>query len=367
MRRLATFTFDDLSISNGPSVHFLELWNAVYKLPDSPFALYGYSAQWRDAEPVIKADFNHRRLKVPANKILRYLVSDVLFALKIFRHRNDLVYIRLAAFSCFILLILSLFRIRPIVELNGIIAKDTLLSKRKRVNKVICNLQEKILIRQAGVCIAVSEEIAAHARAVGCMHTVVISNGIAAKYFCLPQKQHFSGQLVYVGTFTHRDGASKIIELAALFPQYHFHLVGDGPTRMNLESIAGTNVKFYGMIPYASLSEMYRRYDAGIVLYHHDIDEIGLSSLKTLEYLACGLPVFTTRVKGQTFIGEHALGVLTSFDDLVTSFTHFIENFDRWKKNVALYRKEMGRQMIWEKVAEAYTRNIMGDAKPVHK
>ena len=76
-----------------------------------------------------------------------------------------------------------------------------------------------------------------------------------------------------------------------------------------------------------------------------------LSSLKTLEYLACGLPTYSTRVPGQDLIEEHGLGMLVPFEKVVTEFGKFLDNLPVYRTNLERYRASTGKQHSWDRAA----------------
>ncbi|MCE2572039.1 glycosyltransferase family 4 protein [Motilimonas eburnea] len=53
-------------------------------------------------------------------------------------------------------------------------------------------------------------------------------------------------QIAFVGRLSREKGADRFVDLARLFPQYPFHVYGDGPERAHLQSMASSNVIFYG-------------------------------------------------------------------------------------------------------------------------
>ena len=76
-----------------------------------------------------------------------------------------------------------------------------------------------------------------------------------------------------------------------------------------------------------------------------------MSSLKTLEYIATGLPVFTTNVLGQEFISENKIGVNIKIENVNQEFQKFINNIKEYKINVDKFRKENINTLSWMRVA----------------
>ena len=184
--------------------------------------------------------------------------------------------------------------------------------------------------------------------------TKTIYNGVGRRFFeeCAQGKDLKKTNVIYIGTYTPWDGAELIPELARQFPYIQFVMVGDGQRREKIKSLAPENVMFYGFVPYDQLTEYYQKADAGIVLYEYERHQkVETSSLKTLEYIASGLPVFSTDIPGQTFIKKHQLGILCQESDVVDSFQIFLLQLELFKRNVVLYKKENQAQLSWERVA----------------
>ena len=171
-------------------------------------------------------------------------------------------------------------------------------------------------------------------------------------FFNVKTKEEISKPItiIYVGTFTPWDGAALIPNLAKEFPQVQFLMVGDGAARINIEKNATNNMTFYGSVPYNELSKYYSLADAGIVLYEYERHQtVETSSLKTLEYIASGLPVFSTNIPGQTFIQENKLGCLCEEHDAKQVFFDFIKHLEEYKKEVSKYRIQNQINLSWEK------------------
>jgi glycosyltransferase involved in cell wall biosynthesis len=112
-------------------------------------------------------------------------------------------------------------------------------------------------------------------------------------------------------------------------------------------------MKFVGQVAYADLPNQYRQADAGIVLYEIKRHQrVHLSSLKTLEYLASALPVFTTKVPGQEIVAELGCGVLSTEEDLIENFRAFLGNLASYRANAQMARVVIRREHSWESVAD---------------
>ena len=315
------------------------------------YEVNGYYPSWTDKNIITKTSFQVKKIKVANIPLIRQVIIDFIFAFIIFKNRKDINYIRLSNFSFFLLIAIKLFNIKYYLELNGIIAKDNLSFKKGKFYTLISNFQEKFLIRNAVACISVSDGITEFAKSIPAKKVITLANGISPDFFNIQQKENITNDIVYVGTFTPWDGAIHIVELATKNPHVQFHMIGEGPYRKEVEKNAPKNMIFYGYKPYNELKTTYQNFDAGIVLYPTARNDMKLSSLKTLEYVASGLPVFTTRVPGQEFIEEKEIGICTEINKANDNFILFLEKLPMYKSNVNTFRIKNRNELSWERVA----------------
>jgi glycosyltransferase involved in cell wall biosynthesis len=161
-----------------------------------------------------------------------------------------------------------------------------------------------------------------------------------------------------VGTFTAWDGAKYIPSLANKYPYVEFHMYGNGILRDDIEKESPTNVLFHGYVQYEKLKTLYSDYDAGIVLYEKQRNDMKLSSLKTLEYMASGLPIYTTDVPGQEYVKNNNIGMNVPVENIVEYFQAFIDSVEYFKQNVQKYRGISKEEISWLSVAKK-TREVL--------
>jgi glycosyltransferase involved in cell wall biosynthesis len=217
------------------------------------------------------------------------------------------------------------------------------------------------LIRNAAAVFAVSGRIARHAERLGAARVQVVPNGVSEDFFRVSNTAYRADKptVVYVGTYTSWDGSEEVPALARSYPQVKFMMVGDGARRAAIREASPANVEFVGAVPYARLADYYGNVEAGIVLYEEERHRsVELSSLKVREYLACGLPVFSTDVPGQEFIREHEIGRLCRRDTMIAEFGEFLVKLAVYKANVERYRRGAGRSHSWEEAARITERAI---------
>ncbi|MCC6448323.1 MAG: hypothetical protein IT215_06540, partial [Chitinophagaceae bacterium] len=264
-QKIHTYTFNDVGISYGPSVHFLELWNCFQDMYAEQYEVKGYYPSWTDKNIITKTSFLIQKIKVANIPLIRQVIIDFIFAFIIIKNRKDINYIRLSNFSFFLLLAIKLFQIKYYLELNGIIAKDNLSFQKGKFYTLISNFQEKFLIQNAVACISVSDGITEFANSIHAKKVITLANGISPDFFNIKQKESITNDFVYVGTFTPWDGAIHIVDLAIKNPNIQFHMIGEGPFRKEVEQKAPSNMKFYGYKLYDELKTTYQNFDGGIV------------------------------------------------------------------------------------------------------
>lgn len=360
--KITTITYNDPGISWGPAIHFLELWNsAAQRHPD--VEVTGCCPTWTGREPILPLRFALERIPVPDVPTYRQIVYDRSVAWRLLTRvgATEVVYVRLSQFHFFTTWVLRLRRNPVVLECNGLLVDDAVSARRSRLSRWFVAWQERALVRRAQGIISVSQGITdalqAAYRPQGAM--ITLNNGVGMQFF--DDDDEAAGEspparrttILYVGTFTSWDGAARIVELAGRFPDVDFRLVGDGPARREVQARATPNMSFVGQVAYADLPKHYRAADAGIVLYEaRRHQRVQLSSLKTLEYLASGLPVFTTKVPGQEFVAELGCGVLSPDETLVEDFREFLGRLGDYRAAALRHRATIRRKHSWEQVAE---------------
>jgi glycosyltransferase involved in cell wall biosynthesis len=358
--RIITITYNDQGISWGPAIHFLELWNSVC-LAHPEIEVVGIAPSWTAYPPIFPTRFNLRLLRVPNIPLVRQIIYDLRVAAHLLIRVNskEIIYVRLSQFHLFSTLVLWFKRNLVFLELNGLLVDDAISGKRGLLFTSFVRWQERVLVCRAEGIISVSHGIANAIRETYSPsgELVTFKNGVGIQFFDDQPSQQVTStgrtRILYVGTFTPWDGAARLLDLARAFPAVEFQLVGDGPAREALEATAPSNVLFVGRVPYDDLPRYYRQVDAGVVLYEAKRHQrVELSSLKTLEYLASGLPVFTTNVPGQEFIAELGVGFLTTEEHMFEDFGKFLDELPELRMRALNVRPEIRCHYSWNYVAE---------------
>ncbi|GER23074.1 hypothetical protein NCCP1664_15700 [Zafaria cholistanensis] len=100
----------------------------------------------------------------------------------------------------------------------------------------------------------------------------------------------------YVGVIDERVDLDLIAGVAAHLPDWHFRIVGP-VTKIDPASLPqAANIEYPGMADYARLPEIMAGFDVALMPFALNEATRRISPTKTLEYLAAGLPVVSTRV-----------------------------------------------------------------------
>jgi glycosyltransferase involved in cell wall biosynthesis len=364
--KILTITSNDIGISYGPAIHYLELWNEVAVL-DPALEIVGIAPSWTGKKPIAEPKFRLHSISVPALGLLRQLVYDffVGMALPFLVGRYDAIYIRVSNWHFFQIIALYFSRAKYIVELNGLALDDAKSARRGRVRTYLFESQERWLINNAALSICVSDGIerTVKRRCEPRGQVVTIPNGVASAFFDSTRSERVGLvpiKIAYVGTFTAWDGAAQIVQMASYFPDVKFLMVGDGAGKADLEAAAPANVDFLGRLEYNALPEFYQKVDAGIVLYEFERHRnVKASSLKTLEYVASGLPVFSTAINGQQFIEEYGVGLLLQENESLTEkFSTFLTQLGNYRAKHAELGARLRDVHGWTGVAKKTVEHI---------
>lgn len=100
----------------------------------------------------------------------------------------------------------------------------------------------------------------------------------------------------YVGVLDERLDLDLVADLAAKLPHWDLHLIGP-VTKIDAASLPqAPNLRYPGMQPYDRLPAVMAGLDVALMPFARNAATRSISPTKTLEYLAAGLPVVSTRV-----------------------------------------------------------------------
>jgi len=159
---------------------------------------------------------------------------------------------------------------------------------------------------------------------------------------------------MYHGTLTPIYGLDIALKAFAnvheLIPDAEFWIIGDGPERNNLESLArylGVKdiIKFLGILPQQEIPAWLALCDVGVLPTRQD-SFLDLSfSNKLPEYIIMGKPVIISRLKSiRRYFSENALAYFEPHDQ-----------YDLAQKMVQLYHNPVQRDGLVEKSTQEYS------------
>ena len=209
----------------------------------------------------------------------------------------------------------NLSRMNHVVHFHGPWAAETAAERTGQVNIVMKRAIELAVYSSAKALITLSEafkDLLVAEYRVEPARVHVIPGGVDLKQFCPGDRDRARGRLGWprdaailfcVRRLVRRMGLENLLEafaeLAGQHPESILIIGGSGPLRSELEALVRSRslsgqVRFTGFIPDSDLPLAYRAADLSIVP-SQSLEGFGLTAL---ESLACGTPVFVTRVGG---------------------------------------------------------------------
>ena len=82
--------------------------------------------------------------------------------------------------------------------------------------------------------------------------------GVDANKFTEKLSEKLSS-IVFVGGLIKRKRVEEFLAIADHYPNLHFHIIGDGPERNNLQQIASKNIVFHGVLNHTKMSEIFQK------------------------------------------------------------------------------------------------------------
>lgn len=226
-------------------------------------------------------------------------------------------------------------------------------------------------LRQASALVAVSERAARlYSPFTGLTRFTIIPPGVDTDEFRPRLQGQDAGiegerrriEIVACGRLIQRKAFDALIraigELANAHEPVHLRIIGDGPARPSLESLArelgiASLVTFVGSVPHNSIAREYRKAD---IFCSTSLGE-GFATV-SLEALASGLPIVATPTGGfRELLNNHHVGRLVPFgavDNLASALAELVSNrelretFGRQARQIAV------QDYDWHVVAQRY-------------
>lgn len=314
--------YSSFTTKSGSNIHILELLNNLKKYTDVVLFAPGQKGIERVFSgvkyvPVI----NNKYLVQPSYEIM--LSVYLLYAC--LKNRPEVLYLRQNSFPFLPIALCRIFKIPSIVEVNGLVMDELSVSPDSksfayRVFSYLALRSEKFNYTYCDRIVSVTDKLKdelVRLYSVPAEKVIVINNGANTDIFKpMDQKQvrdrlkldNSKKYVCFVGHLAAWQGVEFLIYAAPYIleksPDVRFLVVGDGVMKDKLIEIASeTGVldkfTFTGRVPYESVPEYINAADVCVAPFIKDRNsKIGLSALKTYEYLACGKPIVASNIAG---------------------------------------------------------------------
>ncbi|GBR75515.1 glycosyl transferase group 1 [Candidatus Termititenax persephonae] len=382
--------YGNLSLNQGPTTHFTELTkcltNAGVEVTAYAPALGRYSGQNQNFP--LKYTWT---LKLP---FVRVVVYDFLLALRLLFTfpKPDIFYVRVAYFSLFTPLLAKILRRKLVLEINGFVVDDVLSKGWPAPLRWVSISCEKFLhkIADAAICVSATiSEAVQQSFGIPRRKLVALENGVNIEHFRPLDKAKCRAELGfdsqinyigYVGCFTGWDGIEHIVHalpgIQKTFPQTKVLLVGDGEQRKFVESEVrrlnlAKEVIFTGYVQYADLPKYLNVFTVAVAPYGGSESiqtrnkKGGLSSLKSKEYISCGLPVVVADISGVAYLAGLAGYVIPQGDrqSLTEKVKILLSSKSLREKFARAGREYAVKNCSWQNVADKTKEILAGVLK----
>lgn len=124
-------------------------------------------------------------------------------------------------------------------------------------------------------------------------------SGVEPEHYAAARSQRFGREVPvagYVGVLDERLDLALVGDLAAALPDWEIQMVGPVAKIDPVELPTAPNIRYLGAQPYERLPQVMGGFDVALMPFALNDATRSISPTKTLEYLAAGLPVVSTRV-----------------------------------------------------------------------
>ena len=176
----------------------------------------------------------------------------------------------------------------------------------------------------------------------------------------LPQNCVVAGFVGYI--YEDQGLETVLLALAALKERKvsmpHFFVVGDGPDRRKLMSLAAdldvaNNVTWAGKIPHDDVPKAINACDFMLAPFTKNTFRVsGSSAIKLFEYMACDKPILASRADDHLFIEENHLGLLVEPEDPIAWADAFQKLDPHWFSNISSGSDFVSQRHSFERLAD---------------
>jgi glycosyltransferase involved in cell wall biosynthesis len=314
--------YGSFNTKSGSNVHILELFRNLKKYTDIMLFAPGQKSVDRTLlgikyVPVI----DNKYLVQPSYEfmLLFYLLYSCI------KHKPDVLYLRQNSFPFFPIILCKILKIPSVVEVNGIVLDELKVnpgskSLAYRVFSYLALNSERLNYRHCDRIISVTDKLRdelLRLYSIPESKISVINNGANTDLFKPLDREQVRPRLkmdtskryvCFVGHLAAWQGVEFLIHAAPLilekFSDIRFLIVGDGVMKdrlMEMTSKSDISDKFIftGRVPYEDVPLYINAADVCVAPFIKERNsKIGLSALKTYEYLACGKPIVASNIPG---------------------------------------------------------------------
>jgi glycosyltransferase involved in cell wall biosynthesis len=330
-----------LDLFNGSNVHAIEVFNNLQNLGVNVF-LFSKSSKTENFNNSNIIEVPSTHFEFPCSNYLNILIYQlfllvylIYYSIKI---KPDLFYTRLAGNSISSSVVSSVLKITQIGEVNGITIDEMVIQGSSKLNIMIARVIENINFSRCSKLIAVTSGVKkglVDTYSIPESKVIVINNGANTDLFIPMNKKEMKDTLnldisshyvCFVGNLIPWQGVEFLIKASPFILQEYndvrFLIVGDGIMKKELMQLAEDmgvldRFIFTGRVPYEAVPMYINASDicvAPFILERNS--KIGLSALKTYEYLACGKPLVASDIAGvKELIEVSGGGVLVTPED----------------------------------------------------
>ncbi|MCX7625208.1 MAG: glycosyltransferase [Candidatus Sumerlaeaceae bacterium] len=164
-------------------------------------------------------------------------------------------------------------------------------------------------------------------------------------------------RLGYIGSVSDRLDYELIVALAERFR--HASVVLVGPIRMSEERLPlRPNIFYLGLKPHSQLPAYAQHFAVALIPFVINESTVKLNPVKTLEYLAAGIPVVSTAIPDVMRFFSHAVYIAKDHDEFLRYVEEAIEfpDIERIRNGV-----ELARTSSWQEMAHRMASRILTD------
>jgi len=314
--------YGSFNTKSGSNIHILELLRNLKKYTDIVLFAPGQKSVDRTL-PGIKyvPVIDNKYLVQPSYEFVLsfYLLYSCI------RNRPDVLYLRQNSFPFFPIILCKILKIPSIVEVNGLVLDELKVNPNSqsfayRVFSYLALRSENFNYRHCDRIVSVTDKLKdelVRLYSVPDNKISVINNGANTDVFkpldleqtkAKLQLENSKKYVCFVGHLAAWQGVEFLIHASPLIlekcPDTRFLIIGDGVMKdklLEITSELGLSDKFTftGRIPYENVPLYINAADVCVAPFIKERNsKIGLSALKTYEYLACGKPIVASSISG---------------------------------------------------------------------